>query len=58
MVAYNQFPGMEGATYYYFGFSRNQANLWLVTQHYLKHKSPPTSSRLEASRRPWRWSRP
>ena len=41
MVAYNQFPGMEGATYYYFGFSRNQANLWLVTQHYLKHKSPP-----------------
>jgi len=41
MVAYNQFPGMEGATYYYFGFSRNQANLWLVTHHYLKHKSPP-----------------
>jgi branched-chain amino acid transport system substrate-binding protein len=41
MVAYNQFPGMEGATYYYFGFSRNQANLWLVTNHYIKHKSPP-----------------
>ena len=42
MVAYNQFPGMEGATYYYYyGFSRNQANLWLVTQHYIKHKSPP-----------------
>ena len=41
MVAYNQFPGMEGSTYYYFGFSRNQANLWLVTNHYLQHKSPP-----------------
>ena len=41
MVAYNQFPGMQGATYYYYGFSRNQANLWLVTNHYLKHKSPP-----------------
>ena len=41
MVAYNQFPGMEGATYYYYGFSRNQANLWLVTNHYIKHKSPP-----------------
>jgi branched-chain amino acid transport system substrate-binding protein len=41
MVSFNQFPGMEGATYYYFAFSRNQANLWLVTQHYIRHKSPP-----------------
>jgi branched-chain amino acid transport system substrate-binding protein len=41
MVAYNQFPGMEGATYYYFGFSRNPANLWLVTNHYTQYKSPP-----------------
>ena len=41
MVAYNQFPGMEGATYYYFGFSRNPANLWLVTNHYTQFKSPP-----------------
>ncbi len=41
MVAYNQFPGMQGATYYYYGFARNQANLWLVTNHYIKHKSPP-----------------
>ncbi len=41
MVAYNQFPGMEGASYYYFGFSKNPANLWLVTNHYTKFKSPP-----------------
>jgi branched-chain amino acid transport system substrate-binding protein len=41
MVPFNNFPGMEGAAYYYFGFSKNQANLWLVTNHYLKFKSPP-----------------
>ena len=41
MVVFNQFPGMEGASYYYYGFSKNQANLWLVTNHYLKYKSPP-----------------
>jgi branched-chain amino acid transport system substrate-binding protein len=41
MVAYNQFPGMEGATYYYFGFAKNPANLWLVTNHYNRFKSPP-----------------
>jgi len=41
MVAYNQFPGMEGASYYYFGFSKNQPNLWLVTNHYSRFKSPP-----------------
>jgi branched-chain amino acid transport system substrate-binding protein len=41
MVAYNQFPGMEGASYYYFGFSKNQTNLWLVTNHYSRFKSPP-----------------
>ncbi len=41
MVVFNQFPGMEGASYYYYGFSKNQTNLWLVTNHYLKYKSPP-----------------
>jgi branched-chain amino acid transport system substrate-binding protein len=41
MVPYNNFPGMEGASYYYFGFSKNPANLWLVTNHYSRHKSPP-----------------
>ncbi|MES2787886.1 MAG: substrate-binding domain-containing protein [Pseudomonadota bacterium] len=41
MVPYNNFPGMEGASYYYYGFSKNQANLWLVTNHYTRFKSPP-----------------
>ena len=41
MVAFNNYPGMEGASYYYYGFSKNQTNLWLVTNHYLKYKSPP-----------------
>jgi branched-chain amino acid transport system substrate-binding protein len=41
MTAYNNFPGMEGASYYYFGFSKNQPNLWLVTNHYQRFKSPP-----------------
>jgi branched-chain amino acid transport system substrate-binding protein len=41
MVPYNNFPGMEGASYYYFAFSKNQPNLWLVTNHYTKFKSPP-----------------
>ena len=41
MVAYNQFPGMEGASYYYYGFPKNAANTWLVTNHYNRFKSPP-----------------
>jgi branched-chain amino acid transport system substrate-binding protein len=41
MNAYMNFPGMEGATYYYFGFPKNPANLWLVTNHYSRFKSPP-----------------
>ena len=41
MVVYNQFPGMEGASYYYYGFPKNPANTWLVTNHYNRFKSPP-----------------
>ncbi|MEO7243773.1 MAG: substrate-binding domain-containing protein, partial [Rubrivivax sp.] len=41
MVAYKQFPGMEGATYYYFGIPKNAVNEWLVANHYSKYKSPP-----------------
>jgi branched-chain amino acid transport system substrate-binding protein len=41
MVAYNRFPGMEGASYYYYGFPKNAANTWLVTNHYSRFKSPP-----------------
>jgi branched-chain amino acid transport system substrate-binding protein len=41
MAAYKQFPGMEGATYYYFGIPQNPVNEWLVARHYKEFKSPP-----------------
>jgi len=41
MTAYKQFPGMEGATYYYFAIPKNPVNEWLVANHYSKFKSPP-----------------
>lgn len=41
MVAYKQFPGMEGATYYYFGIPKNPVNEWLVANHYKLYKTPP-----------------
>ena len=41
MVAYKQFPGMEGGAYYYFGIPKNKVNEWLVSRHYSQFKSPP-----------------
>ncbi|WP_326542939.1 substrate-binding domain-containing protein [Pseudorhodoferax sp.] len=41
MVAYKQYPGMEGALYYYFGIPKNKVNEWLVANHYTRFKSPP-----------------
>jgi branched-chain amino acid transport system substrate-binding protein len=41
MASYKQFPGMEGATYYYFGIPKNPVNEWLVANHYREYKSPP-----------------
>ena len=41
MVSYKQFPGMEGALYYYFGIPKNPVNEWLVANHYSKFKAPP-----------------
>lgn len=41
MAAYKQFPGMEGAAYYYFGIPKNPANEWLVANHYKKYQTPP-----------------
>jgi branched-chain amino acid transport system substrate-binding protein len=41
MAAYKNFPGMEGATYYYFGIPKNPVNEWLVANHYSQFKSPP-----------------
>ena len=33
MLAYKQFPGIEGTIYYYYGFPKNPMNDWLVTEH-------------------------
>ena len=41
MTAYKNFPGMEGAAYYYFGIPKNPVNSWLVTEHYKQFKQPP-----------------
>ncbi|MCD2339458.1 substrate-binding domain-containing protein [Ideonella azotifigens] len=41
MAAYKNFPGMEGATYYYFGIPKNPVNEWLVANHYKQYKAPP-----------------
>jgi branched-chain amino acid transport system substrate-binding protein len=41
MAAYKNFPGMEGATYYYFGIPKNRVNEWLVAEHYKKYQTPP-----------------
>ena len=41
MVAYKQFPGMEGAAYYYFGMPKNSVNEAMVARHYSQFKSPP-----------------
>ncbi|MBI2749685.1 MAG: substrate-binding domain-containing protein [Burkholderiales bacterium] len=40
MTAYKQFPGMEGAAYY-FGMPRNPINDAMVSRHYTQFKSPP-----------------
>jgi len=41
MAAYKSLPGMEGATYYYFGIPKNPVNEWLVANHYKQFKTPP-----------------
>jgi branched-chain amino acid transport system substrate-binding protein len=41
MVAYKNFPGMEGALYYYFGIPKNPVNEAMVSRHYSQFKSPP-----------------
>ncbi|MET0509250.1 MAG: substrate-binding domain-containing protein [Burkholderiaceae bacterium] len=41
MAAYKALPGMEGATYYYFGIPKNPVNDWLVAEHQKRFNSPP-----------------
>jgi branched-chain amino acid transport system substrate-binding protein len=41
MVAYKQWPGIEGTIYYYYGFPKNPLNDWLVTEHRKRFNMPP-----------------
>ena len=41
MAAFKGMPGMEGATYYYFGIPKNPVNEALVSMHYKQFKTPP-----------------
>lgn len=41
LAAYKRLPGMEGATYYYYGIPKNPTNEWLVTEHQKRFNAPP-----------------
>ncbi len=48
MASFKNFPGMEGATYYYYGIPKNPANDWLVAEH---NKALQVAARLLHRRR-------
>ena len=41
LAAYKRLPGMEGATYYYYGIPKNPINDWLVAEHQKRFNAPP-----------------
>jgi branched-chain amino acid transport system substrate-binding protein len=41
LAGYKAFPGMEGATYYYYENPQNPINDWLVKEHQKRHGTPP-----------------
>ncbi len=41
MTAFKAIPGMEGATYYYYGIPHNPVNDWLVRTHQQRFGGPP-----------------
>jgi branched-chain amino acid transport system substrate-binding protein len=41
MAGWKQFPGLEGAIYYYWGFPKNPVNDWLVAEHKKKNNGAP-----------------
>lgn len=41
LSGYKEFPGMEGAIYYYYELPDNEVNDWLVEQHQDRFGSPP-----------------
>lgn len=41
LKAYKDFPGLEGATYYYYDIPKNEVNDWLVATHQERYGTPP-----------------
>jgi branched-chain amino acid transport system substrate-binding protein len=41
LAAYKDFPGLEGATYYYYEIPKNPVNAWLVAEHQKRFNAPP-----------------
>ncbi|HXZ01039.1 MAG TPA: substrate-binding domain-containing protein [Stellaceae bacterium] len=41
LTAYKDFPGLEGATYYYYQIPKNPVNDWLVAEHQKRFNAPP-----------------
>ncbi|MFY0617397.1 substrate-binding domain-containing protein [Shimia sp.] len=41
MKGYKDFPGLEGATYYYYDIPKNDVNDWLVATHQDRFGTPP-----------------
>ncbi len=41
LAAYKDFPGLEGATYYYYEIPKNPVNDWLVAEHKKRFDAPP-----------------
>jgi len=41
LAAYKAFPGLVGATYYYYGIPKNAMNDWLVAEHEKRFHQPP-----------------
>ncbi|KAB0266963.1 substrate-binding domain-containing protein [Microvirga brassicacearum] len=41
MQIYKNYPGMEGAIYYYYAFPKNPMNDWLVAEHQKRFNAPP-----------------
>ena len=56
MASYKHFPGMEGATYYYFGFPKNPMNDWLVAEHKKRFNAPPDFFTAGGMAAAWPWS--
>ena len=40
-ASWKSLPGMEGATYYYYGMPKNPINDWLVAEHEKRYGQPP-----------------